>query len=918
MIKKFSIAFIILLVLGGSAYFLWEKFYPQNIDNSWKLIPENALIIYETNDLVKSWNEWETGEIWKIIEGIPSAGAIRNSLDRMDSLTGRDGSLDRILRGKKFLASLHTTSRNEFDFLFSFPYPPALGDRSLQKVLDSYKAAGYKVGQRNHRGFTVTEVRHPSNGDILTLLASNGYLSASFTPFLVEDVVRLLDEKGSRQSFDQSNAQIFKYTNSQNPFGNFYFNLKKLDELASIFSASGTEKWLASYRAIANTAILQVSQESNRIRLRGVSEAGKEKDQNFLNTFSNQAKGNITIGNLIPQQTAYFLHYYFSDFEDWQSKLQVYWEAQHPNLRTGRKAITDKYNVSLSNFAKWAGSEVSLILLNSLSKSGSPKLVIVELSDVETAMLELDRFGLQVQRLSGDTLYRERFGKLDIRLLNVPEVPYYWLGEAFSGFAQSYYAEYNNKLLISNEIEVLKQLVRDIEEGSTWATAKKGWDSQLNAANITSIIHTPNQWNILLTSLAEPWTKFFSSNESILLSFERAYLQLGNNRGDFDTEISLEYVKPLDESNKNLNFTISRRTVLGSKITSRPIQIRNVQTGQLETFVQTENKDLVIIGQSGDIILKRGIGFSIISDIFPIDFYKNGETQYLFITENNIIHLIDRQGNYVGSYPDRPDNMQMQVQSLNVIDYDNSKNYNILITDALGNIFLYDQFMTNLEGWQPVQLNSLFSQVPFHLSVRTRDYIIASQSRGFIHVMGKDGLPVQGFPIDIRGRLASPFFVEFGNSAANTLLTTITEEGEIIQFNLQGNITKREQLIKPSRDSKYYLVNDEDKRTFTIVRQDFNQISFLDQNGVLRFQANVVAGGKLSFQYYYFTPGQEVFVINDPVQEFSYLYSSNGKLIKERPLESSQPVYVQYFSQNGTYQVFTNYLDQALVFSFEP
>ena len=248
MIRKFFIVFIILLVLGVSAFFLWDKLFPKSIDNSWSLIPENALIVYETDDLVKSWNEWESGEIWKILEEIPSVGSIRDNLDRMDSLTGRDGNLDRILRGKKFLASLHTTSRNEFDFLFNFPYPPALGDGSLQKVLDSYSAAGFQVSERNHRGYTLREVTHPSNGDIRTLLSANGFLSVSFTPFLVEDVVRLLDDTDSRQSFDQSNAQIFKYTNSQNPFGNFYFNLKRLDEFASIFSASGTEKWLASYK----------------------------------------------------------------------------------------------------------------------------------------------------------------------------------------------------------------------------------------------------------------------------------------------------------------------------------------------------------------------------------------------------------------------------------------------------------------------------------------------------------------------------------------------------------------------------------------------------------------------------------------------------------------------------------------------
>jgi hypothetical protein len=123
-------------------------------------------------------------------------------------------------------------------------------------------------------------------------------------------------------------------------------------------------------------------------------------------------------------------------------------------------------------------------------------------------------------------------------------------------------------------------------------------------------------------------------------------------------------------------------------------------------------------------------------------------------------------------------------------------------------------------------------------------------------------------------------------------------------------------LYKPSKDSRFWQVNDALNNTFIIVRQDYGQLSFLDRNGNLLFDKNFITSGDLAVQYYNFSTDNQIFVVVDRQQEFTYIYDQDGELINFEPLESGHEVGLLYLSGDKEYQVYKSYNNHFSVLGF--
>jgi hypothetical protein len=199
--------------------------------------------------------------------------------------------------------------------------------------------------------------------------------------------------------------------------------------------------------------------------------------------------------------------------------------------------------------------------------------------------------------------------------------------------------------------------------------------------------------------------------------------------------------------------------------------------------------------------------------------------------------------------------------------------------------------------------------------------MIAIQEDGEIYALNRRGQPYAGFPIKLSKTIQSPAYVDLGSTPGNTQITTVSTMGEVIAFNLEGNITLREQLYRPSAETRFQLSLDALGKTFVIVRQDEQIFGVLDYRGKLLFEKNflspaALARGQLEVQYYNFGAGNELFAVTDQVQEFTYLFSAQGTLIKDRPIESSYPVGILFYENENRYQVFRNFDNEFSVLSF--
>jgi hypothetical protein len=213
-------------------------------------------------------------------------------------------------------------------------------------------------------------------------------------------------------------------------------------------------------------------------------------------------------------------------------------------------------------------------------------------------------------------------------------------------------------------------------------------------------------------------------------------------------------------------------------------------------------------------------------------------------------------------------------------------------------------------------LNGKVAFPPEHIRVRGRDFLVAVENKGMVHVVNRRGEPYQGFPLNLNADMLSPMFFENVGTFNDSRFSVVNQNGVVLQFNLNGRTANSTQLYKPSRETKFLICPDAARQTFVIARQDYNRLSLLDRKGDLLFEKDYVTSRNLAVQYYHFSMDNKIFAVTDKIQEFTYLYDGSGQLISSQPLESGFEVGIYYSESQRRYQVYSCYGNQFTISTF--
>ena len=178
---------------------------------------------------------------------------------------------------------------------------------------------------------------------------------------------------------------------------------------------------------------------------------------------------------------------------------------------------------------------------------------------------------------------------------------------------------------------------------------------------------------------------------------------------------------------------------------------------------------------------------------------------------------------------------------------------------------------------------------------------------GIVDILNRQGISYPGIPMNFEKDIDDQYILKPGTSFNKSSLTLIAKDGEIISVNLRGKFLKRDQLILGSQSSEYSFVKDVSSNKYIIAVVDERKISILSSDGNKKFEKDYINNGDLRIQYYNFGPGNELVIITDQLQEFSYLYDGDGNLINSIPLENSHELSVLYSRSRNEYEVFTSF-----------
>ena len=883
---------IAILLLAGAGYFTYEKWVKHADLTAWSFVPSNALIVYESNDILGKYQEIKALSVWENISQFRPLSELENNITQLDSIGGR-GTFNNLFKDSESLISFHTITSTDFDLLYVVEIKNISQHTYLSKALAYFRDLGYQSKSRKYLDFTITDIYHPESKTSFSYIFFKNFFIGSFTSFLVEDAIRTISEPNN-YSFSETFPELTTVAKLEMDMGNLYINTSRFSSILQAFKSN------SSTINIANSSYLDLKLTEDAINLNGFTYAGAK--DNFLSIFKDLGGSSFDIAEIIPSSSAWLYHMTFASGKKFGEQFSQYLSSRQPGITSKRKELQSEYDFDVNHIYALLDEEVGLVTLESKSNYQQDNLLILEVTDMGGALNFFNSMTERYAVANDDTVYHELYGETEIRRLPVEEFPALLFGDMAEGFPQGYYLSHRNYLIFSNSIYQLKSLLDNIDEEDVWNKSLKfsRFSERTNAeANFSMYINMPRAWSQLIQNLKPEWKQYFTDHQFAIRNLEYIAIQFSHIDEKFYSNITA-YQPSRSTLHNIVNIEAEQALTLSGKIISKPFLVTNHYTRQREILIQDESNNIYLISPEFEVLWSKDIKSLLNSEVFQVDYYKNGKLQYAFTTPDEL-HIIDRTGSYLPGFPvELP--TEGQIQTFNVIDYDNSKKYRFAISDNKENLFLTNKDGQPLQGWNPQKLKRNMKWPLKHLRVTGNDYMIFQLTNGDIHLNKRVGTNYPGSPIETETELTTDFFIKRGDNDQSTRLSTVTSGGELLELNFKGEITRRDQLYKPEAETIFSLVNDITGNGFLIIRNTGRRYEVLDEKGDLLFEKDYFSKKPMVIQYYKLGGGIEWIVFIDVVDQNLYIYDQGGQLITGGPLRGGVPISVLQYE--GYYQIY--------------
>ncbi|SHK87781.1 hypothetical protein SAMN04488028_11093 [Reichenbachiella agariperforans] len=898
-VKKTLILLPVFLVLIGSGIYFYFHWQYANL-TKWSFVPQHSIMVFQPTNWIKLLSSDEERKILVNLKSLPELQRTAASLDTLDSLIGGGYNIERVVAANDLLISVHQGANASLANLYILEVSDlSQHDFLAEAVKYLIEEEGFVQSERVYQGYTISEFKKA--GTQLAYIFFRNYLILSFSPFLVDDAIRTL-ESGKHNPYT-GNLNMEK-TSQQLAVGEgrLYVNMKELNRLVHHFvdpvDIDGSNiEWLT------DLLYLDLNIGEDDINFSGFSYIDTA-NVNYLSSFVGVKGTGFEMKNVIPDRSSLVMHMSFEDVNAWHNGLKNYWRKHQPSQLTRIGEIENKYQFDVQKFYDFIGDEMGFFVLESKKNLDREKIFCIKHKDrirAENYMEELAR-----DSRPDTSFYHERYANRIIGEILLDELPARMFGDLFAGFATSYYFVNRDFVFIGNSQHALEVMIDEIDTENTWRKSIKtnGFlESTNEGANLSIYVKSTGLWGLLGQTLNEDWSRYIEDNKPVLKQIEYAAIQFTGVDNKFYTNVHFQHPGRLIENQKPQQFDMIAEMDFAVPLTSKPYAVRNHNDRTLEMMVQDSTGNLHLISATNQVVLDILIEEQLTSPVYQVDYYKNGKLQYLFSTPHHV-HMIDRTGVYIPGYPKEVKSNE-PVKFLSLIDYDNSRNYRIMIATEKSFYYLIDKTGKELDGWNPLKLTGEPVMPAEHLRVKVNDYMMFLQDNGLAYSLNRRGEPKTGFPLDLKGTISSPLHIEKGASPKTTEVVAMTDNGELIVFNLLGAVTRKGQLRKEHSMENYKLVSSMDGENFIVVRNRQGSVEFFDEQLEKLFQINST-GENLQFQYYTFSEDNRVVIVIDPDTQRTSMYHLDGRILHDTPLRTGQELAILYHESTNEYELFVS------------
>ncbi len=869
-----SLPLIVLIVYG----YLWIKSFDFGKTNPEIAINERNLFFLETErfpSLVE--NILDDNEIWKNLKAIPEINETDSILKQLRLLTVQNEQLRQIFKGRVLIA-LNKVSNNKTALVLVGQQKTRMKENAvITSLMSTDKVEA--VNKRKIGGTNVYDVQFKEDTGIKNISYSfrKGLFICSFSSSQVEET--LVSIGNVEKPPPVIKYQRLRLTAAGNVIANAYFDFIKLDMLCHLF----TTKQEANLSLFAASAVYDLEFGKDFISFNGFI-AENDSINDGVKIFSGESPLEMKLPNVIPASAILFLQLHFSDilrfFERQSPSAQ--WK---PNIEKTEK-INSAYSIDLIEFFKKTGTgEFGLVI--SRFKNKPSHFFIMEARSGSNAEDHLKHW-LNIWASSNkvkltDYKYFRRIDNqsgIDIFHLPLGGIPAMVFGKVFNNIKGDFFAVHDNYIIFGNSAdevgEYVYQLVlgRNIAQGDGY---KKISNNILSRSNLFLYFNPYKTADLFSSRMNNEIADKYRKYSDYLKKFSALTFQLHSADGLYYSKAFVDFS---ESSNEHVNTVWQSK--LDTSVIIKPALVTNHNNGEKEIMVQDAKSQLYLLSSAGRILWKIPLEAPILSEIYQIDFYRNGKFQYLFNTKDKI-YLIDRNGNPVEKYPVLL--RSSATNGISLFDYDRNGTIRICVACENREIYMYDREGKILPGWKTTLTDHIIKKPLQHFRVEKRDYIVASDKyktyiydrRGSIRVKLLKQYPVSE---------NNPFYLDISKGKDKSRLVNSDTLGNILYIYLSGN-TVSDKRENPDNTHFFVLSDLDGNNKFEYIFAYGNKLKVLDESGTLIYYRefdDIISHKPVIYE---FSAKDRKIGLTVEGEEKIYLINSDGSIYPGFPLKGS-------------------------------
>ncbi len=862
--------------------------------NPIKTIPQDAALILKVNsfDLPSSLIN-KKYKIWEESKKFVTVQTLNHQIEVIDSLAKLFPELYSMLLESSFYISGHISGGKKMYFLSLFSISKGIKEKTLINIFqDPRFTSDFSSNSRKYEGKTIFAVKNKTNNNQHYIALINGLLAYSSSPILIENAIR----QTALSSSLLDNESFIKVINTagKNKGANLYIDFSQSNDYLSLFGSKNLSGQINNKSVFGNWTELDINLKDNLLLFNGFT-LGNDSSNTFISTISSFEPVKIEADKILPASISTYISYSLSSPHGKYGRYKELFKEKGKleNYEANLKQMNKKYGVNFDDFfLKILDDEITYAYKEPSGNQDEAHYLLLKCRSGTEAEKALEDLNIKLEAYFNQGL-KSKYSpdsEVDHMVYNIPIYPLFGrlLGDFYKRFEDNYLVVYKNYIVVSN---TYKNLARFLYENMLQKTLSHDEIHQQFSSSLSIKSHL-----LAYTSLSRS-SAFFKDilNEEIISDWKKhskSFKKIQSAGIQISEVSNLPYINLI--VNYQEDFRGKPRTVWESLMDTttnfKPKFVTNHYTKQNEIVIQDNANNLYLINQSGRILWKVPIDGTINSDIYQIDFYKNGKLQLLFSTKNKL-HLLDRNGNYIERYPIKL--RETASTGMSLFDYDNNKNYRIFIPGTDKQVYAYTKDGSIINGFDFKGSDHIVHQPVQHFRVGEKDYIVVADEN-FTYILDRKGSERIKVKESIAKSANNTYHLFNTGVQETSFITTTSAKGELVKVYFNGNVEKKKiRDLTPEHFFDFKDINADGKQDIIIL--DGKVLYTYNLDGSKIFEKKLNDDFNLPPVYYHFSQNDRKIGLVSQKNQTIYLINNNGDIYKDFPLEGTTQFSIGYF-----------------------